>query len=461
MGRRATAVLAFSLLVVAARAVPALAQPSFLVSVYVDDSVGNNNGYLESGESALLEVSIQNSGDQDATNVTATVSTTTVGAHVTDAGPKTYGTLTPDAAPESQKFGIATDPSYPCGNNITFTIAISSDQGATSDQEPVEVQCPTAPLTVASSSFSDADTHQTITSATVGEKVDLVLQLSNIGQIDATNVVAHLFVPGADVTVPDATYGTIAKTATQTGTFQLVPSVCPEAPALELFIDVKSDQSADQFTLSLPVECHRLGVAFIGGTWDDRVGGNGDGFPQPGETGFVLVRVTNKSDVPVTGVTFTLTLHDADVSGGPISVPDIEPGATVDSTTPFTVKIHDDANLAFGGTDSSVGAPGCEARYPLSGFSLDNDQRDEFSSNIGILESGSLLVSSDQGSTSGPIASTAVCAETISQSSHQVHHAPKIAATGGRLRLDLLWFGLAFAGWGAILRRVGRSRRYL
>src|ERR1700752_2685674 len=113
MGRRACAVFAFCVLMVAARALPALAQPVLTASAAVDDSAGDNNQTLEPGESALLVVTINNGGDQDATNVAASLSTTTADATVTDGGPKTVGSIVNEA---QVAFGISIDSTYACGN---------------------------------------------------------------------------------------------------------------------------------------------------------------------------------------------------------------------------------------------------------------------------------------------------------------------------------------------------------
>ena len=470
MARRAGAVFAFCLLVVAARAVPASAQPSLSVSATVNDSAGDNNQTLEPGESAFLVVTISNSGDQDATTVAATLSTSTTGASVTDSGPKTYATVAAGEAGD-QSFAISLDQSYACGNDVTFDVSITSDQGPSTDQVTEEVPCPAPALSVSKVSLTDATTHDAVTAAKVGETVDVAIQISNSGTADATNVSAQLSGSGANITQDSATYGTIAKGNDETGAFQFVPTVCPQADSLSLSLSVKSDQSSDDLVVEIPVDCKRLGVSFVRGTFDDRAGGNGDGVPQPGETGLVYLQFFNGSDAPITGITATLNLEFADVSGGPVTVPDIPPGESGNSATAFSVKIHDDAPYVFGppteptapepssspepaASGTTLIFPGCEAAFVLGGISLDVSQDNPFAleGNSGIRESGSIHFSSDQGDADFPIVQTAVCAETIERGGGVV------AATGARSRLDLLWLAVSIAACGVVLRRVSLVR---
>jgi hypothetical protein len=425
--------------------VPAFAAPVFQASASVDDHEGDNSGTLDPGESTSLVVVLTNVGDQEATAVAGTLSTTTPGASVTDAGPKTIGAIAVNASMQAD-FGVSLDSGYACGNDVAFDIAITSDQGSSSAEVNVPVPCPTPSFSVSNVSLTDATTKAPVKAATVGEVVDVKIDLSNDGEADATNVTGTLSGDGANVTQPGGSFGGIAKGATGIATFQVVPTVCPETDSLFLSLDISSDQvSAHNLGVPVPVDCPRIG--FTRGTWDDRATGNGDGQPQRGETGLVFIQLSNPSAAAITGLSATLTMTDADVTGGPVTFPDVAPGESTVSTEAFMVRVHDDAPVPFPGT-TGLSDQGCAIFNMLSGLTLEGDQPHGGTA-VAIL-SGTLHVTFDQGTAGKGIDGAAVCAETLQPTAGP---GSPIAATGG-IRFDLLWLALVITACGAVLRRA-------
>jgi subtilisin-like proprotein convertase family protein len=78
---------------------------------------------LEPGESGRLAISLVNNGSNDATNVSATLTSSTPGVTVVTSQAVPYPNLAPTAsAPGSIPFQFTVSSSVPCGTNLSFTV---------------------------------------------------------------------------------------------------------------------------------------------------------------------------------------------------------------------------------------------------------------------------------------------------------------------------------------------------
>jgi len=100
-------------------------------SYAIDDSAASNNGVVNKDECVKLPVTIANDGCGAATNVTATLSTSTPGVSV-GTTKATIGTIARDARATSSPFSFSTSSAngFVCGNPIDFTLSVASSQGA-------------------------------------------------------------------------------------------------------------------------------------------------------------------------------------------------------------------------------------------------------------------------------------------------------------------------------------------
>lgn len=101
---------------------------------------GNGDGILDPGESAILQVTANNTSITDATGVTATLSTTTPGVTITD-NTATFpdipaGGSTTSNAPH---FAFTVNTSVVCATFIDFTIDYTTNEGNSSDNFTVLV----------------------------------------------------------------------------------------------------------------------------------------------------------------------------------------------------------------------------------------------------------------------------------------------------------------------------------
>jgi len=102
------------------------------VTYAIDDSAASNNGVVNKDECVKLPVTIANDGCGIATNVTATLSTTTAGVSV-GVNKAALGTIARDAhGTTSTPFSFSTSSAdgFQCGSPIDFTLSVASSQGA-------------------------------------------------------------------------------------------------------------------------------------------------------------------------------------------------------------------------------------------------------------------------------------------------------------------------------------------
>jgi C1A family cysteine protease len=103
----------------------------FYDSHLVDDSGGDGDGNIESGEPITLALSILNIGAETATNVTATLRSLTAGVSVEDSV-ATYSNIDKGAALQSDSphFSFEVSPSAQACGALRFQVEVDSDQGS-------------------------------------------------------------------------------------------------------------------------------------------------------------------------------------------------------------------------------------------------------------------------------------------------------------------------------------------
>lgn len=102
----------------------------------VDDSGGNNNGILDPGETAPVEITIENNGGSAAANIEGALSTTDPYLTIQTTSPQSYGDLNPGQSAYAV-FTVTADAGTPGGHISEAMMDITADQGI-SQQETVE-----------------------------------------------------------------------------------------------------------------------------------------------------------------------------------------------------------------------------------------------------------------------------------------------------------------------------------
>jgi len=100
-------------------------------TVAVDDSLGNNNGAIDQGESIKITVTLANpwrSASKNVASATANLTTATAGITITD-GSSTYGAIPAQGSAAGDVFQFSVPLAASCGQSIKFTITSTSSLG--------------------------------------------------------------------------------------------------------------------------------------------------------------------------------------------------------------------------------------------------------------------------------------------------------------------------------------------
>ena len=103
-------------------------------SFVIDDSAGDSDGKPDAGESISLPLALENTGWENATGVTATITSVDPEVSITT-GTATFPDIVSGGSEQSDSphFGITIGGSVPCGQRLHFIISVDSDQGISTD----------------------------------------------------------------------------------------------------------------------------------------------------------------------------------------------------------------------------------------------------------------------------------------------------------------------------------------
>ncbi|MDD5558661.1 proprotein convertase P-domain-containing protein [Candidatus Methylomirabilis sp.] len=179
-------------------------------AVLGDTAGGNGNGVIDPGETIVLTVPVSNNFTCiGLTSVAGALSTTTTGVTITQAS-SSYGNLSAGAAANGTAYQFTVAQSVPCGTLITFTLNISSAEGASSARTITlrvgqAVTATTYTYTGSPVSIPDNNPTGAIATLTVpGSLVigDINLNLTNITHTWIGDLVVQLIAPdGTNITM--------------------------------------------------------------------------------------------------------------------------------------------------------------------------------------------------------------------------------------------------------------------
>jgi len=117
-------------------AIPGHAPVLEMAEYVVIDTAGNNNGRLDPGETAIIEVSAQNTGSADAFAVMGSLTTESLYITITNS-PQTYGNIAAGVTSQ-QSFEVSIDPAAPAGLAAAFAFDLSGEMNITGHADFVE-----------------------------------------------------------------------------------------------------------------------------------------------------------------------------------------------------------------------------------------------------------------------------------------------------------------------------------
>lgn len=99
-----------------------------IAEIVVQDAAGNNDGFLDPGETAPVKIFIKNNGHAPVLSAAALFTTNDEYLTIVTTSPQSYGTLLPDQT-KAATFVVSAAPSIPVGHIATATLALTADFG--------------------------------------------------------------------------------------------------------------------------------------------------------------------------------------------------------------------------------------------------------------------------------------------------------------------------------------------
>jgi subtilisin-like proprotein convertase family protein len=149
---------------------------------------GDDDGILDPGETAVLQVTAQNTSITDATGVTATLSTTTPGVTITD-NTATFPTIPAggSATSDAPHFTFTVSSGITCATFIDFTIDYQTNEGNSSDNFTVLV----GQNTIQTNNYSSTDVPKAITDLSTISSTVNVGDAGPINDVDVSLTLLH------------------------------------------------------------------------------------------------------------------------------------------------------------------------------------------------------------------------------------------------------------------------------
>jgi hypothetical protein len=287
---------------------------------WVFDPDGNRNGKAEVGERVRPRVRLGNDDLGAAENVSVTLTIDDPDITVVN-GVVSHADWAAGISRNNDGFvlDISADATP---HDVEVTVDVTADNGGpwqfTYTLEIMDAAVQFGQLAVKGWAL-DKNTGDGDGSAEPGEQVEVRARLSNIGVVDATNVVAALSAANTDVTV---TADTVSHATWPAGVSRnnqgFIVDIGSDftGSSVRFTLDVTADGGGRwSFTLDVPVVTPaRFEQLAVKGWVFDRDTGDGDGLAEPGEQVAVRARLSNVGNTDAANVVVTLSSGDANVT---------------------------------------------------------------------------------------------------------------------------------------------------
>jgi hypothetical protein len=178
----------------AVQALSSISGPYILLTEYIiDDSIGNNNGQLDPGETADIIIHLKNIGNENAMNISGTLTSADPNITIITSEPQLFGDL-PVNQTASASFTIIADQNIPAGHQTLLELNYEGD-GGISGVKFIELIFPDYCYPTANCSWGDG-----FTGFSLQEISNMNNGCSPNGYGDFTNMTANLE-PGQSYTV--------------------------------------------------------------------------------------------------------------------------------------------------------------------------------------------------------------------------------------------------------------------
>ncbi|MBE9491500.1 MAG: hypothetical protein IMY70_01330, partial [Bacteroidetes bacterium] len=191
-----------------------------LDEIQIDDSNGNNNGLVDFSENILLDVTLENVGSLNATNLTATISSTNEYITIDNAISNWPDIAAGATSLQTGAFEFTVDDIVPDQHIVQFELEVTDGTDVWNSTFNLTLNSPV--LTILSYSIDDSNGNNNGT-LDPGETADIIVPNLNDGGCDALNTIASAVAAGSLITINNATYDleTIASGETKNAVFNV------------------------------------------------------------------------------------------------------------------------------------------------------------------------------------------------------------------------------------------------
>ena len=315
----------------------------------IDDSApgGDGDGYPEHGETIVMSINLEDdAASADAINVSGTLAESDAYVSIDDNSAE-WPDIPAGANRESNidhfKFTVAND-NATCGHDVTFTINWDCESGTYtgSDNFVVTLGCPAPTLALESFSIVDsAPGGDDDGFPEPGESVIMSVRLAHSGGAGAEDVSAMLSESDAYITVsddaaywPDIAVGTSAESISDHFAFQIDPTT-PDEHIVTFALIYTCYCGGGSMPISVEIGGPKPELVYAPpAVIDDAIGGDGDGYPEPGESVAMAITLENDGEENATGISGGITTSSsyATVTDANAAWPNIAIGASAQSS---------------------------------------------------------------------------------------------------------------------------------
>lgn len=174
-----------------------------LGSFDIDDAAGNGNGMVDFTESIDLDVMLNNLGNSDATDVTATISCADAEITITQDS-YNFGDIASQGN-SSQTAAFAFEVAQNIEDNKTIVIDMNITDGNETWTSKMNITLHAPVLAIGRMEIDDTATGNGNSSLDEGETADIIITVANDGTADINTVAGQLITNSSDITINSAT----------------------------------------------------------------------------------------------------------------------------------------------------------------------------------------------------------------------------------------------------------------
>ena len=172
-------------------------------SYEINDEAGNNNGLMDTGESVLISLTVENVGSEQADNVTVNIATTDLYITITD-NTEDYGNIAPGAT-ATVTDGFAWDVHDDIPDMHLVTVEVNATDGNDTWTTYFNVEGHAPLLEIGNMTIDDASGNGD-GRLDHGETADIIIETYNNGSFDALGAIGALNTTSSYLTLNNTTY---------------------------------------------------------------------------------------------------------------------------------------------------------------------------------------------------------------------------------------------------------------